>query len=532
MTFPTIEASEISRHTGNVTVHSIDLPATVNSGEAIILLSSTSGNDTNTTPTGYTLVHFKLETNATMYVWAKIAAGTEGGTSVTYTSGSGQASAHIAITVDNWSGVIADIESSATTAIGASTDPDPVTVTASWGSDDNMFLALSAIRKINSVSSFPTNYNSNQIESLGLFDGGGSTCIMCTRNLVSATDDPGIFTLADISGWSAATLVIKPDTPALGITSITPDPAETGAALTIAGSLFEASQGTGGVTQEQGAVVVALTETAWADTEITATSATIESTGLKYGTQTLEVVNDSAEETTETFVADPATEHSYIDIGTPATAGDRITAVGDLTTGDQLRYENLLQQGGSPTIYTVTVDNTGVFQVDGTTADGSYIFECRLWDTSDQTWGAAADQTVIVGTVPLPVLSLPTAVKTGETTATGTVTSDTALGDIWGYVSLLGTPPTTANHMSGLGSAAHYTEASPTVGVNSNFSFTGLTENVTYFIHYLQNDDTSDSVQVTSSSFTTDAAPIPPSTAERLELVRDLIEDLIIDLTT
>jgi len=181
------------------------------------------------------------------------------------------------------------------------------------------------------------------------------------------------------------------------ITSIT-DPAITGVALTITGTAFEAVQGTGGVTQEQGAVIVGLTETAWSDTSITATSAVIEVTGLKYGSNTIKVTVDAGGNDTTTFVANPVADNSYIDLTSIATAGDRITAIADLAIGDQIRYEALLQLEGVPTVYTVAVNADATFSVDGSTLDGIYTFNIRAWDTSDQTWGTAADQTVVIGT--------------------------------------------------------------------------------------------------------------------------------------
>ena len=176
------------------------------------------------------------------------------------------------------------------------------------------------------------------------------------------------------------------------ISTIT-DPAITATALTIAGSGFGASQGSGGVTQEQGAISVALTETAWADTEITATSATIESTGLKYGVQTIEVTDDSAANGTNTYTATPLAGNDYVDLTSIATTGQLLTTSGVLAIGDQIRYANELSGGGG---YSVTVNADATFSIDGATPDGVYTFEVRAWDTSDQTWGTASNQSVTV----------------------------------------------------------------------------------------------------------------------------------------
>lgn len=175
----------------------------------------------------------------------------------------------------------------------------------------------------------------------------------------------------------------------------TTDPATTGSELTITGTGFGATQGTGGVTQEQGAVVVALTENTWGDTSITADSATIESTGLKYGVQTIEVTDDSSQTATDIFTANPVAGNDYVDLTSiDGVASNRITAIADLAIGDQLRYENITTPGS----YAVTVNADATFSIDGAAPDGVYTFEVRAWDTSDQTWGTAATQTATLGT--------------------------------------------------------------------------------------------------------------------------------------
>lgn len=198
--------------------------------------------------------------------------------------------------------------------------------------------------------------------------------------------------------------VTRPNPPAVGalepaasgatITSIT-DPIVTGTSVTLTGTGFEASQGTGKVEQIVSPVTVQVTEDSWADTSVGITSATIESTGLKYGINSFKLTNNSAETDTITSTVNPATGNSFVDLVAPlASSGDRITAVGDLANNDQLRYVNELSGGGG---FSVTVNTDGSFSVDGATPDGTYTFEVRAWDTSDQTWGTAANQTVIIG---------------------------------------------------------------------------------------------------------------------------------------
>lgn len=226
------------------------------------------------------------------------------------------------------------------------------------------------------------------------FDAGGSGAYANSAGTYPTPDDPFV----DGGTFARDYSLYLNYTPAVvgpAITSTT-DPAITGAGLLTIGTGFGATQGSGGVTQEQGAVVVGLNETFWSDTLIGADSATIESTGLKYGTQTLRVTDDSAATATVTFIANPTSGNSYVDLTSVATVGQIITAA-PLAIGDQLRYANVTDQGG----YAVVVSADATFTIAGAAPDGVYTFAVRAWDTSDQTWGTVATQTVTLGTPPV-----------------------------------------------------------------------------------------------------------------------------------
>jgi len=178
--------------------------------------------------------------------------------------------------------------------------------------------------------------------------------------------------------------------PTPSISSIS-TPIVTNTQSTITGTDFEATQGTGAVTVGGEDV----TESLWSDTSVQYTL-DIESSVLKYGSHVVELTNNSGNSDTIAQVTNPISTHSYVNIGTPATSGDRITAAGDLATSDQVRYENILYDGATPTAYGVSVADTGVFTISGSPPDGTYTFEVRVNDGTG--WGAAADQTVVINT--------------------------------------------------------------------------------------------------------------------------------------
>ena len=80
--------------------------------------------------------------------------------------------------------------------------PDPPSLTPSWGSADTLWLALSC--NYNPVTTYPTNYT-----QLG-FRSGNTAVASAYRNNATATEDPSKYVWQ--SGWysSAATVAIRP----------------------------------------------------------------------------------------------------------------------------------------------------------------------------------------------------------------------------------------------------------------------------------------------------------------------------------
>lgn len=156
-----------------------------------------------------------------------------------------------------------------------------------------------------------------------------------------------------------------------GVSSMSP---RKGSSLTITGSNFGATRGTGSVTI--GGVVQ--TVTSWSDSSITVTVSEGENpygVGLQIVVTANGALVSSPYSLTELL---PPTGRSYVNVGTPSTTSTaRITAAPDAASGDQLEHDSAL---------TVNPDLT--FSV---SAPGSYAV--RLW-TSGDGWGAEALQVV------------------------------------------------------------------------------------------------------------------------------------------
>lgn len=151
-----------------------------------------------------------------------------------------------------------------------------------------------------------------------------------------------------------------------------------GSSLTITGTTFQTPQGAGSVTID----TAAQTATSWSDTSVTI--GTVTRGLLAYGSHALSLTNNSGNTSAGIAInLVPQSGWAYVNLTTPfATAGDRITAVADLASGDQLAYDT---KGGA-----ITVNPDASF-VDSTGTVTSFNIEA--W-TPGSGWGAQATQTL------------------------------------------------------------------------------------------------------------------------------------------
>lgn len=196
------------------TSHLVDMPATVNSGDLLIILIAARFNSAEfDTPSGWTLLN-SLHNNVVEFaIYAKDAAGTEGGGTVDVTSTSSVAAAAQTYRISGWGGTLAtDVDISGTLATGASTAPNPASVTAGWGSHaQNLFIACGGAGDDDETwNAAPTNYtNLISTTSGGGINASGSVG-SARRTLEADTDDPGTFTISASESWVAGTIVVKP----------------------------------------------------------------------------------------------------------------------------------------------------------------------------------------------------------------------------------------------------------------------------------------------------------------------------------
>ena len=100
-----------------------------------------------------------------------------------------------------------------------------------------------------------------------------------------------------------------------------------------------------------------------------------------------------------------------------------------------------------------------------------------------------------------PILTLPTGIQTSSTTATGTVTTDEGSKTLY-FLATENATETAATIKAGLNQIVFTAEL-------QDVSFTDLTPNTTYYIHYVQDDSSANESNVVhSASFTTEATTV------------------------
>ena len=211
MTFPTLRSSKLSVETSDVTTHDITLPATIENGDLLLVVSAQDGNSWASFPGGWTELLNVDHGLLGFAVYAKVADGTEDASVIQPTTGPLQQSSHIAIAVQAWGGSINDVEGTFNT--GTSTTPDPPSHTASsGGTADRMWIAIGGADEGNNSAFSAYPYADNNLTQ-GSANDTGVAVALCSDELTGVTQNPGTFTIGQSQLWGAGTISIEPAGP-------------------------------------------------------------------------------------------------------------------------------------------------------------------------------------------------------------------------------------------------------------------------------------------------------------------------------
>jgi len=199
------------------TTHNVSMPATVNKSDLLLVFIVVEGDNTATftpTPTGWTpLFSSGAGTTNLTGGFAKIADGTEGGTTVDFaTSNTGGFAAHT-YRITDWYGTLAGVTTGTTATSAGTTTPNPPNNAPTWGTTVQQTLWIAVVGSTDddeTATTAPAGFGglTSTIVGGGANDGGA----MSSANVVSAvaSNNPGTFTLTGSEATVAQTISIRP----------------------------------------------------------------------------------------------------------------------------------------------------------------------------------------------------------------------------------------------------------------------------------------------------------------------------------
>jgi len=286
--FPTVEATNYSHEATAVTSHDVSLPSGIQAGDLLLVVFGSYVVTAITTPSGWSKIGDTdaYSTYIQMAQFYKIADGEEGATVAITTAGSTKSSA-VAYRITGFDSATAPEKGTAATSVN--TTPNPPSVSPTWGSDDNLFIAVETNRINSAVTAYPTNYSDNQVNAVNSSSTTSSSTGICSREYAASSDDPGTFTIAASRYAVANTIVIKPSS---GATSIQ-----------VSASIQEAtySQPTATITAKRSTSISASIQ-AFTSNLISATVSAVRNVALTAGILTVTFTGLAPEVTAETSV--------------------------------------------------------------------------------------------------------------------------------------------------------------------------------------------------------------------------------------
>lgn len=210
-TFPILNNITTSLKGSSGTTFTINLPSNLVSNNGILMIVTAYQQPTISTPTGWTLVATGINGSSQrgprVSVFIKVSNGAEGST-VSVTLGAANEATAITARITNWTSATTSVEGSVINA-GGTLNPNPPSQTASWGSANNLFVALVGIRSSSTVTAYPTNYTLYQTIASNTANSNRGETTIAARELANATDDPSTFTFTASDDMVTGTLVIR-----------------------------------------------------------------------------------------------------------------------------------------------------------------------------------------------------------------------------------------------------------------------------------------------------------------------------------
>jgi hypothetical protein len=191
--------------------HYVNMPATVNADDLLIVLFTNDGDETVTTPAGWTALASDANgTQVRLSVYYKIAAGTEGGTTVNFVTSDNEEAAAQVYRITDWHGTTPPEISTAAT--DTSNRPNPASLDpVGWDVADTLWLAVAGQdRGDQDGTTAYSAYYTDGISTPSSNGTGSCRTLSARRVLAAASENPGPFTIPVLEEWVAFTIAVRP----------------------------------------------------------------------------------------------------------------------------------------------------------------------------------------------------------------------------------------------------------------------------------------------------------------------------------
>ena len=204
-----VESTTDSFSATDVTSFNVNLPATINAGDLLLIPVAVDANATltwdNTTAGTWTTSFNDVQTANRLMIFSKIADGSEDGKTLAITISNAQ---QIVARCFRLSGAQGTIGVTATGNRGTASSIDPTAITAAWGVANNFYLAVVGLDNAISITGGPTGYSTPDTRITSASGQAGLTTAY--KSASGSSDDPSAFTSSTSIGFVCATVVVRP----------------------------------------------------------------------------------------------------------------------------------------------------------------------------------------------------------------------------------------------------------------------------------------------------------------------------------
>jgi hypothetical protein len=212
--FPVVGATTQGNSGANASQHTITLPSH-STGDLLLVLFTNDGNASLTIGVG---TNWQAEggTNGTALrhttLWKVAQSASE---TLRIDSSAGEGSAYVCYRINTGSFDANTDPAFGTRATGASANPNPPSITASWGAESNLVISTYGWDGNVSHTSYPQGYANSQVTDRWANSQGCGIAAACSLTPL-ATEDPGTATIGT-EDWCAQTIAIRPALPSTTI---------------------------------------------------------------------------------------------------------------------------------------------------------------------------------------------------------------------------------------------------------------------------------------------------------------------------